>query len=518
MAASVIVSAAEGYSETIITPRGIKIIDHFPSTDSVTINQQRLASVNSMIPWTPPVPLEATFTLHSRPGASKTIYLDFDGHIGFEGAYTPYNLDGDDRSFSDAELIDIQKMWTSVVEDFLPFDVNVTTEDPGPEALRNTGDGDTEWGIRVVVDGSNIWCSYGSWAYVGSFDEDTDYEAYICMKPNHWLDIADSISHEVGHSLGLHHDGPGYYEGHGVEGSDTYWTPIMGWTSYFGVSTWSKGEYSLSNNDQDDLEIITTENGFSYRVDDHGSIMEEASFIDVNSALINEGNIEQNSDVDFFEFTTNETGTIALLIQPDILAANLDIEAKLFDSSGTVISTSNPATKLHAEFDITLNAGTFYLSVEGTGYDDPESEGYSDYASLGYYSITSLSPFSCSQGCFSFDIDLDEKLEADALTDGLLVIRHLFGFSGDSLISGAISNGATRQEAEEITSYLSDAESELDIDGDGEAGALTDGLLLIRYLFGFSGDSLISGAVSENAQRTTAEQIEAYISERIPAI
>ena len=129
-----------------------------------------------------------------------------------------------------------------------------------------------------------------------------------------------------------------------------------------------------------------------------------------------------------------------------------------------------------------------------------------------------LNPFSCQQGCFSFDIDLDEKLEADALTDGLLVIRHLFGFSGDALVASATSNDATRQEAEEITNYLDDAESELDIDGDGEAGALTDGLLLIRYLFGFSGDSLISGAVSENAERTTAEQIETYISERIPIL
>jgi hypothetical protein len=157
---------------------------------------------------------------------------------------------------------------------------------------------------------------------------------------------------------------------------------------------------------------------------------------------------------------------------------------------------------------------------DGTGDNadlDDDNDGYSDEQEA-IDGTDPLNQFSCSQGCFSFDIDADEKLEADALTDGLLVIRHLFGFSGDSLIADATSNVATRQEAEEITSYLNDAESELDIDGDGEAGALTDGLLLIRYLFGFSGDSLISGAVSENAQRTTAEQIETYISERIPAI
>jgi hypothetical protein len=156
--------------------------------------------------------------------------------------------------------------------------------------------------------------------------------------------------------------------------------------------------------------------------------------------------------------------------------------------------------------------------AEGDACDaDDDNDGFTDEQEA-IDGTNPLSVFSCSQGCFSFDIDADEKLEADALTDGLLVIRHLFGFSGDSLIANATSNVATRQEAEEITSYLNDAESELDIDGDGEAGALTDGLLLIRYLFGFSGDALISGAVSENAERTSAEQIEAYISERIPVI
>jgi len=55
------------------------------------------------------------------------------------------------------------------------------------------------------------------------------------------------------------------------------------------------------------------------------------------------------------------------------------------------------------------------------------------------------------------------------------------------------------------------------MDGDGESKPLTDGLLLIRYLFGFSGDSLISGAIGTGATRDTAETVEAYIKERVPA-
>ena len=98
-----------------------------------------------------------------------------------------------------------------------------------------------------------------------------------------------------------------------------------------------------------------------------------------------------------------------------------------------------------------------------------------------------------------------------------MVIRHFFGFSGDSLTSGAVSGGASRDSSEAIAGYLTDADSQLDIDGDGESKPLTDGLLLIRYLFGFSDDSLISGAIGSGAERDTAEEVEAYIKERVPA-
>ena len=67
-----------------------------------------------------------------------------------------------------------------------------------------------------------------------------------------------------------------------------------------------------------------------------------------------------------------------------------------------------------------------------------------------------------------------------------------------------------------MASFSTVAGLELDIDGDGESKPLTDGLLLIRYLFGFSGDSLISGAIGSGAERDTAEKVEAYIQERVP--
>ena len=99
------------------------------------------------------------FLLHSNPGATKRIFMDFDGHTTTGTAWlrgativTPaYDIDSNPSSFSSTELANIREIWERVSEDFLPFNIDVTTEDPGIEALRKVGSSDTEWGIRVVI-------------------------------------------------------------------------------------------------------------------------------------------------------------------------------------------------------------------------------------------------------------------------------------------------------------------------------------------------------------------------------
>jgi hypothetical protein len=107
-------------------------------------------------------------------------------------------------------------------------------------------------------------------------------------------------------------------------------------------------------------------------------------------------------------------------------------------------------------------------------------------------------------------IDADGSGSHDALTDGLLVIRYLFGLSGNSLVAGAIGPTATRTGAQEIVAFLDANRQVLDVDGNGSADALTDGLILIRYLFGVRGTALTANAIGPNATRTPAE-IEAYL-------
>jgi hypothetical protein len=111
----------------------------------------------------------------------------------------------------------------------------------------------------------------------------------------------------------------------------------------------------------------------------------------------------------------------------------------------------------------------------------------------------------------SFDLDIDDDGKTEALTDGLLVIRYLFGFAGESLIADSIGSDAQRSDAVSIESYLAKNKSSLDVDGDGSVEALTDGLLIIRELFGFSGGALITGAVSGSGTRQTGDSVVDYL-------
>ncbi|HLA85580.1 MAG TPA: clostripain-related cysteine peptidase, partial [Thermoguttaceae bacterium] len=343
-----------------------------------------------------PYPREETFLLHSNPGASKVIYLDFDGHtttgtlwnnIYGDPIVTPaYTLDGD-SAFSDAELEQIQKVWERVSEDYLPFEVDVTTEDPGVEALRNTGGGDTQWGIRVVIGADTWYGSAGGVAYVGSFDWNSDTPCFVFNAG--LTGVAEAASHEAGHTLGLYHDGTSsveYYEGHGADA--TSWAPIMGVGYYVQLVQWSKGEYPDANRQEDDLQIIATGNGFDYRADDHGNSPATADACVTGTTTISaEGIIERNTDVDYFTFRTG-AGTVTIDVDPYYRSPNLDILATLYDASG-VVATSNPVDALNASFSLTLDAGTYWLAIDGVGREAVEGDpGYGDYGSLGYYRIS----------------------------------------------------------------------------------------------------------------------------------
>ena len=182
------------------------------------------------------------------------------------------------------------------------------------------------------------------------------------------------------------------------------------------------------------------------------------------------------------------------------------------DTDGDGIVDSEDALRFNSSESVDTDSD----GVGNNADADDDNDGFTDEEELAD-GTNPLSRFSCRTGCF-LSFDVDENLEAKALTDGLLVIRHLFGFSGDALTSdGVVAGGAKRKTYEAISKYLTEGDLELDIDGNGKPEPLTDGLLLIRYLYEFSGESLIKGAIGAGATRDTAEEVEAYIKERVPS-
>jgi hypothetical protein len=354
----------------------------------------------------------------SLPGASHTIYLDFDGHVTTGTSWNTYDFDGDGNvaehstitspayntdadalNFSAGELADVEDAWNRVAEDYFPFAVNVTTIDPGVEALRKSGAGDTQWGIRVVVTADTEGSRAGGIAWIDSFNWNSDTPAFVYNTGGRYA--AEAASHEAGHSLGLSHDGltggPTYYSGHGS--GETSWAPIMGVGYYSTVTTWDRGEYAGSNNagtganygkGPDDLAIIGSYNGFGARPDDHADGLAGASPLAASGpALSGAGFIGTRSDVDAFSFVTG-AGAVSLTLTPFAPGPNVDLLARLYDASGALIATANPAATLGATLAADLAAGQYFVTVDGTGVGNPgvsPPSGYTDYASIGRYSI-----------------------------------------------------------------------------------------------------------------------------------
>lgn len=349
----------------------------------------------------PPYPVADTFKLHSRPSATKKIYLDFNGHTtsntpwntdlgGADIVSTPFDMDGNPAVFGVVEHEVIQETWGRVADDFAPFDVDVTTEDPGVEGLRRISGGDQNFGVRVVISPTDAWFpGAGGVAFLGYFDNivsgpDVPCFAFSENVGNPLSGLTLVTSHEVGHTVGLRHDGTSteeYYDG----GGPGDWGPIMGAPYGKNIVHWSKGEYADANNKEDDYAVVQG-NSLLFRPDDHGNTTATATTIP--SATLNAtGVIQGVNDKDLFRFATNAASINVDLLSPvNISSANVDIRVELLNASGGLIQGFD-GTSLPAKVNLPLGAGIYYLSVEGTGFGDPLNGGYTKYGSLGGYRI-----------------------------------------------------------------------------------------------------------------------------------
>lgn len=373
---------------------------------------------------------KSVFKLHSRPGASHTLFLDLNGEVVSGTAWNTYrkvkewdalayDTDGKPKTFSRDEVADVAEIWQQVVEDFIPFDVDVTTEDPGK---RGPSVGWVLVTRSTDADGKVLpEPKAGGVSYVNTFGYgQTDFYSPMFVYYNNLgspAAVANAASHEMGHMVGLTHEGtPASASSHKGAGHNLSWSPIMGLDHSGLITQWSRGDYRGATNTQDEVGILTGSLG--RRSDDH----EDTRFatgtplaIDRRGRITpsdpysvqerrnpkNRGVIEDQDDIDVFVFNSG-AGTVDIHFNPardaahakSLDGANLDIQATLFNARGKKIASTDPRNDNAANLKVKVPAGRYTIEVKGVGSTVAP---FSSYGSLGQYFISGTIPVRGSQ-------------------------------------------------------------------------------------------------------------------------
>ncbi|UEG49507.1 T9SS type A sorting domain-containing protein [Ferruginibacter lapsinanis] len=328
--------------------------------------------------------------LNSLPSAPSTIYLDFDGQIVNSGVWNSgVSFTCLAATLSESQIIEI---FDRVSEDYRPFQINITTDETVFLAAP------LEQRIRVIITPTSGWYSLvGGVAYIGSFTWGDDTPCFVFSKNlgNVSKTIAECCSHESGHSLGLLHQST--YDSFcnlsstlnaGSGEGESAWTPIMGISYNRNMSTWSNGTtpYDCSYL-QDNLNTITSYNGFSYREDDFANDL-NTDMVTRNYTAINiDGVISAASDKDAFKINLSSAGSFHVAINPYSIGANneganLDCKVELYNASKILLRKYDPVATMDVVIDTFLAVGDYYLIVSGTG-----NANTNNYGSLGAYKI-----------------------------------------------------------------------------------------------------------------------------------
>lgn len=333
-------------------------------------------------------PLSALPQLSSLPESPYTLHLDFDGHFepiwgGYSNATTPvFDRDGDATTFSQLEIDTIVEVWTRVSEDFAPFNINVTTVDPGDFSPRRA--------LKVAIGGG--WSDWfgeaaGGVAYVNSFTNSLANTVYVfsnALGNGYAKYVADAASHEAGHGFGLWHQSSynGDQKTAEYNSGSGDWAPLMGVSYYASLSTWYDGRNNYGSYQDDMDRIARSYNGFGYRPDDHGMTPQAATSLSVSNDAINaSGVIGRNDDRDYFSFTTGG-GQVTLEASVIDVGANLDAVLELRDADNALIVRANPSDSQSATITTTLTSGTYYAVVQSTGV----------YGRVGQYTLSGSVP------------------------------------------------------------------------------------------------------------------------------
>lgn len=501
------------------------------------------------------------YKLHSRPGASKVLYLDFTGPYipagtawlgGMPIQAVPYTQN-------------IYAIWKGVMDDYAPFDVDVTTEQPSAEAMERTDFYDKNFGFKVVISGSTDMgiCRgmCGGVSYVNVFASVNNKNVqpswvFSEMYPvnNRERYIATVISHESGHSLGLMHKGIGPHEG--FQTTDAYYdgryheysvihsalrahTPIMGRGYYSVIPQWSDGSYSMwSNNKQDDLayiaESIPRIPADTTNTKETASPFQTANVSNVNGVRTyitkTVGLIEVAEDVDYYTFDVqNAASDVDFLISNCQVCeatevyhmdfGNLHIFATLYDEAGNVVKEfkeKSPSVRIN----MTLNPGKYYIAITSGSYAkqinpntydeysffaNGDHEGYTNHGSLGYYSITGYYSSGLTPTAPSAVIDVSKSSGTTPLTVNFSSARTGGGNSTITSYDWDFGNGETSTLANPTTTFTQHGEYNVFLTVTNKAGFSNTTFIQIKVTTPpppvYSGESVSVKAITINTAK-----------------
>src|SRR5215204_5215250 len=298
------------------------------------------------------------------PTLSPTVILvDADGHT-LEN--TIWNWDGPLHCRTAALTPDqMNAIVKSVTEDFSTFDVVVTDDEnvynKAPKGKR----------VRVIVtthEGlENFFPNFGGYAFIGSlwWGDDTPCFVFADAFAGNALNIAEVVSHEAGHTIGLAHqsefsfDGRFLFEYHRGFFSQPWnlsWKPIMGVSYNSNISGWMWGR-NLGGL-QDDTKILSAVGSKNDEMPALGSGAEEIKVNGSGKAAAVTGLMNHRNDIDYYFI---KSGDIAFSV---VGGGNTDLTVFVYDHNEQLIAEYNDHDNLGiSEKTINTKGNRIYIKV-----------------------------------------------------------------------------------------------------------------------------------------------------------
>jgi len=369
------------------------IVSEVPISSAICFEMPRPPAEASIVRGTSSSAAATTVPiLNSRPSATAALYIDFDGAVvndrDWNGGRT---INASPSGLSAAE---IAETWQRVSEDYRPFNVNVTTDVSRYNAAA------VGRRMRCIVTPTDQWYAGGSaggvsviGSFAGAGRENSSTVPCWVFVISSAKNCAEAVAHEFGHTLGLSHDGSfapseEYYPGHGTGAFS--WAPIMGVSYDRRITQWSKGEYPFANNNEDDLQIISsTLNGFGYAPSDAGNSTSTAASIAASGAHFDAtGFIGKTGELDYYKIDVRNSGPFSVNAWSPNVGGNLAARVTLLRGNGGLVGSSEQTSLPEGDFTTTITPGTYYIIVTGIGHPASGSDyGFSNYDSLGTYAL-----------------------------------------------------------------------------------------------------------------------------------